>query len=197
MTMNRSPSQSSGQPKKSSAEKSLTKTLPCGRPAPAKTRSHQSDFEAFWKEKLEQYLTTKELNQSDSRNKLIEIVLERTGHFTVQELIRWVSEKHPKIGVATIYRNIPVLVDAGFLKETLTNETGQMYYEVAGDDHHDHIVCMDCNEIFEFNDEGIEDAQDRVSKDLGFQPVKHRHVIFAACGYREKNAKRKTARQLA
>jgi Fur family transcriptional regulator, ferric uptake regulator len=164
------------------------KMLPCGRSAPRKARAHPSTFESSWREKLERYLTTKALNQSESRNKLIEIVIQLTGHFTVQELIRWVSEKYPKIGVATVYRNIPILVDAGFLKETLTNDTGQTYYEVAGDDHHDHIVCMDCNEIFEFNDEEIEKAQEQVSKDLGFQPVKHRHVIFAACKYRKKKS---------
>ena len=170
----------------STAPPSSTKSFPCGRPAPKKTgRPRNESSRKPWKERLEHYFASKELNQSEARNKLIELVLQQTGHFTVQELIKRVSERYPQIGAATVYRNIPILIDAGVLKETLTDDSGQKFYEIAGGEHHDHIVCVDCNRIFEFHDDRIERAQDQVSVGLNFNPVKHRHVIFAACGYRK------------
>ena len=115
------------------------------------------------------------------------LILEQSEHFTIQDFIKKVSEKYPAIGAATVYRNIPVLVEAGVLKETLTDNSGQKVYELADDEHHDHIVCLDCSHIFEFHDDSIEAAQDRVSLGLRFAPVNHRHVIFAKCQYKKKS----------
>jgi Fur family ferric uptake transcriptional regulator len=173
--------------------KSLSTRYPCGRPGPdsakRKTKAKKPARE-LWKDKLKRYFAEKALKQSDARNKLIELVLSETEHFTAQDLIRRVSERHPQIGAATVYRNIPVLLDAGIIEETLTDKAGQKLYEVAssgdGDEHHDHIVCIDCNEIFEFHNDQIERAQEQLTATLKFAPVKHRHVIFAHCGYLKK-----------
>ena len=170
------------------------KTLPCGRAAPSKPKGQKVPFglpkQKSWQNKLDSYLASNELNQSESRNKLMALLLEQTEHFTIQEFIKKVSEKHPAIGTATVYRNIPILVEVGVLKETLTDNSGQKVYELADDDHHDHIVCLDCNHIFEFHDNGIEAAQDRVSQGLRFAPVKHRHVIFAKCEYQPRKKRK-------
>jgi Fur family ferric uptake transcriptional regulator len=63
---------------------------------------------------------------------------------------------------------------------------GQVFYELCemeSDEHHDHIVCMDCRRIFEFHDEGIEARQAQISKEMGFVAEKHTHVIYAKCQY--------------
>ncbi len=163
-------------------------TPKCGRPMPRPTKmsvSHK-DSQDELKDQLDRYISENELNQSESRNKLIEVVLGISGHFTAQDLIRIVSDVHPQIGTATVYRNLPLLLGAGLIKETLTDDSGLKIYELASRDHHDHLICLDCNQIFEFHDESIERAQDRISKKLGFKPVRHKHVIFAHCEYKKK-----------
>jgi Fur family ferric uptake transcriptional regulator len=164
----------------------MTKSLPCGRPIPKKPETSRASANQSWKTKLEAYLAENGLNQSEARNNLVELVLQQTEHFTVQELIKRLGEKFPQIGAATVYRNVPILVDVGVLKETLTDDSGQKFYEVAGDDHHDHIVCIDCHRIFEFHDERIERAQDQAAEAMSFHPVKHRHVVYASCAFRKK-----------
>lgn len=164
--------------------------LPCGRPIPPSVpKSNRETSQIPLKESLERYFASKEFKQSESRNKLIDVVLQQTEHFTITELVKRVNKKHPQIGAATIYRNIPILLDAEILRETLTDDRGQKYYEVNHDEHHDHIVCLDCNRIFEFHDVGIEKAQDRIGVEMNFTAVKHKHVIFANCGFKRRKQK--------
>ena len=154
--------------------------LNCGRPAQGLHRESAID----WQDRLNQFLAAQELNQSESRNRILEVILKEPGHFSTQQLVQKVAETYPAIGPATVYRNIPVLVESGILTETLTTGDGQKVFEVSSDGHHDHIVCLDCHQIFEFHNEAIETAQDKVTDRLRFKPVRHRHVIYAHCEFK-------------
>lgn len=159
--------------------------LPCGRPVPPKASTQTEALsKSSWKERLDRYLRQKNLKQSASRLQIIERILSQTGHFTVPELVRKVQDAQPGIGAATVYRNIPLLCEIGILRETLTDESGQKIYEIGEEGHHDHIVCLDCREIFEFHDDAIEVAQERVASKMRFLPAHHRHVLYAHCGYK-------------
>lgn len=107
------------------------------------------------------------------------------GHFTVQDIARDIQEDAPGIGAATIYRNIKTLVEAGIVRETLVDQDGQMVYEVLDDDHHDHIVCLDCHQIFEFHEEDIEHTQRKIADKMNFTEASHRHVVYAHCNYKK------------
>ena len=157
--------------------------MACGRPKPNPPSTKRADLGLAWQARLEAYLTANQLNRSESRNKLLEVLLEEREHFTVPRLVHKVSQKHPEIGAATIYRNLPVLLGAGILRETFTDEEGQKVYEASEEEHHDHIVCLDCQAVFEFHDEGIESAQEKITNQLKFSAVNHRHVIYARCAY--------------
>jgi len=115
------------------------------------------------------------------------LILSHTGHMSSQDLVTRVQAEHPGIGVATVYRNIKVLCDAKILKESLTLESGVTVYELYEDAHHDHIVCLDCGEIFEFHNEVIEATQQTVAQNLEMIPVNHKHVIYARCARIHRN----------
>jgi len=156
--------------------------LPCGRETPTKhiEKSSENDI-AGWKSKLEAYLSENKLKQSDSRNRILEVLLSELEHFNVQELCDLVRKRFPDIGPATVYRNLPLFCEVGLIQETFVDSKGQKIYETVGGGHHDHIVCLDCNSIFEFHDEQIESAQNKVTDTFRFEPVGHRHVIYAHC----------------
>jgi Fur family ferric uptake transcriptional regulator len=115
-----------------------------------------------------------------------ELIFTKKSHFEVQTLIKEVQAKHPEIGPATVYRSVNTLCEAGLLHESLQTHDGVTLYEAHEDEHHDHIVCTDCGEIFEFHDESIEDAQNKAIKKMGFVPAKHKHVIYAKCSLLKK-----------
>lgn len=149
--------------------------LPCGRHSP-KTQTL-----AQWQERLKRYLVDHQLKSSEQRWMIANWILESQEHFSAQDLVRKVQEQDPNIGAATVYRNIKVLCDAGVLQETLSDASGRVVFEPASDLHHDHLVCLDCEAIFEFHSDEIETAQTKIAAELEFEPTRHRHVLFARC----------------
>jgi Fur family ferric uptake transcriptional regulator len=163
------------------------KLLPCGR-APfthGHARVDRAQLEALHK-KLRDYLAAEGLKYSEQRWKIAELILSSDGHLDAQSVVDRVKAKHPDIGAATVYRNLKVLCDARILKESLTDPaTGRVIYELYEGEHHDHIVCTDCGEIFEFHSDKIEVLQSAVAREMDFVEVRHRHVIYAKCAYRK------------
>jgi Fur family ferric uptake transcriptional regulator len=163
--------------------KNSKKPLPCGRIRPSHTPHVGGKDEQLrlLQERLDGYTKGKGLNSSASRNHILEIIAEQGAHFSPTQLIQKVSLRFPNVGPATVYRNLTLFIEAGVLRQTLTASSGETLYEVETEEHHDHIVCLDCNEIFEFHDESIEKSQDRVASSMKFKPENHWHVIYARC----------------
>lgn len=161
--------------------------LPCGRTVPKKKLLNYNSFE-LWQAHLQKYLAQKGLKHSEQRIKIFNHVLDFERHFTTTELAQVVQKTDPDIGSATVYRTIALLLDAGLLRETLMDEAGQSYFELASEAHHDHIVCLDCQHIFEFHDEQIEHLQEQAAQKMNFRPIQHRHVVYARCQLKAKLA---------
>lgn len=134
-------------------------------------------------EKLDGFVTQKNLNRSEVRAKILETIVFDAQHFRAQDLLEPLFKRYPSVGKATLYRTLPILVESGILQEGPTDLEGQKLYELAGDAHHDHIVCLDCNGIYEFHDDAIEKKQAHISHELGFTAQSHRHVIYASCDF--------------
>lgn len=166
----------------------MPRTFPCGRPRTTakKAKPLSAGAEADLRKKLERYQSAKKLNRSQTRLHILHVIAQQADHFTGPELVQKVRKAYPEIGSATVYRNLPVLLDAGVMRESLTDRAGQAVYEIQRPDHHDHVVCLDCRAILEFHEVGIESLQDKVLQRLGFREVHHSHVVYAHCEYRKK-----------
>lgn len=160
--------------------------LECGRRVPSVDRRSLSASEMDSRqERLRRYLEENHLKYSEPRWIIATVVLSEHRHMTAQEIVRLVEERHPDIGSATVYRNIKTLCDAKILRETLFDSSGRVLYEPFDEDHHDHVVCLDCGHIFEFHSEQIETEQSRVLSEMRFSQVGHRHVIYTKCDFLE------------
>lgn len=163
--------------------------LPCGRkllpPPPPPTAAKLEQ----WKQQLRDYLTAQSLKYTEQRWSIAEQILTATGHLDAQGIVAHVKKTYPNIGVATVYRNIKVLCDAGILQESHQNRQGVILYELLHETHHDHITCLDCGEIFEFENSEIEQLQVQVAQNMDFIIAGHRHVIHAHCAYLKDSAK--------
>lgn len=153
--------------------------LPCGRSRPK--HDHHELSESDWRARLERYISDTGLRRSDQRFQIAECILHAGGHLSAQEIIERVRKEYPEIGPATVYRNLKVLCDAGVLTETVLNTESHVVYEVSANAHHDHIVCLDCDEIFEFHEPKIETLQAKLCEASEFQLTGHRHVLYAHC----------------
>lgn len=167
-----------------SKNKDLGQNLPCGRFIEKQLLTPTEEQLEIWKRQLKRYLVSHQLKYTEQRWKIAELILSTGGHMDAQALVDQVRKKHSKIGSATVYRNIKVLCDARILRESLVDSNGRILYELFDSRHHDHIVCMDCGEIFEFHDQKIESLQSATLEKMNFQEVSHSHVVYAHCKFK-------------
>lgn len=101
-------------------------------------------------------------------------------HMTADDVYRIILEENMNVGVATVYRVLSQFEEAGILLRHHF-ESGKAVYELNRGNHHDHIVCLQCNKITEFVDEDIERIQERVAEKNGYQIVDHAMYIYGMC----------------
>lgn len=132
------------------------------------------------KERWRAYLDDRRLNTTVQREAIVEQFLKTPDHVSIDELLAKVRRRHHRVGYATVYRTLKLLVDSGLAIERQFGD-GQARYEVAGA-HHDHLICARCGHILEFEDEEIERLQEKIAQRLGgFTVIRHRHELYALC----------------
>jgi Fur family ferric uptake transcriptional regulator len=132
------------------------------------------------KERWRAYIQDRKLNTTAQREAIVEMFLRTRDHVSIDELLGKVRKRQPKVGYATVYRTLKLLVDSGLAVERQFGD-GQARYEVVGD-HHDHLICMKCGLILEFEDDEIERLQERIAERLGgFTVLRHRHELYGLC----------------
>ena len=128
---------------------------------------------------LGEYLEQNNLKHTKQREMILSILLEAKQHVTSDDLYQSVREKHPNIGYTTVYRTMKLLVDAGLATERHFDD-GITRYEIEHE-HHDHLVCVKCGRIQEFECEMIENTQNAIAKEYDFQVLRHRHELYGHC----------------
>lgn len=136
--------------------------------------------------RLARYIDREGLKHTRQRTLILEAFLGAGSHISVEEVLRAVQAGHPAIGAATVYRTLKLFVEAGLAHERNFGG-GQSRYEAAHDDeHHDHLICTDCQAIFEFEEPEIERRQTEVAARHGIRLRSHRHEIYGECVERER-----------
>lgn len=132
------------------------------------------------RERWRAYLVANSLNITTQREAIVDQFLRCQDHVSIDELLARVRKRHQRVGYATVYRTLKLLVESGLASERQFGD-GQARYEVAGD-HHDHLICTKCGLILEFEDDEIERLQERIAARLGdFAVIRHRHELYAQC----------------
>lgn len=117
---------------------------------------------------LENYIHTKGLRSTPQRNKILEIFLQHEAHVSAEELLQLVQRKYPDVSQATVFRAVKVFCAAG-LADKVQDEYGVVKYEHAyKHKKHGHLMCTSCGAIIEFDDPGLQDMQNRISKKQRF-----------------------------
>ena len=129
--------------------------------------------------RLVRYLGEHGLKQTRQREAILDVFLSTGGHLTSEELLQAVRELHSNIGYTTVYRTMKVLSDAGLASERHFDD-GMTRYEIEHE-HHDHLVCLKCGKIIEFECEAIEASQDEIAERHDFRILRHRHELYGHC----------------
>jgi Fur family ferric uptake transcriptional regulator len=67
---------------------------------------------------------------------------------SAQEIHDLLGRRGDPVGLATVYRTLQRLADAGEV-DVLRTEDGEAIYRRCSETHHHHLVCRSCGEIFD------------------------------------------------
>jgi Fur family transcriptional regulator, ferric uptake regulator len=134
------------------------------------------------RERIYEFLAGKGLRKTSQRDAIIEAAFSTTDHYTAEELLTMSRKLEPSVSRATVYRTLPLLVESGLLREM---DFGKDYkfYDPNYIEHpsHNHLICVDCSKIVEFEDRNIETLENCITKRLGFSPANKIVRIEATC----------------
>ena len=128
---------------------------------------------------LARYLEDHSLKHTKQRDAILDAFLDATGHITSDDVYQSVRVEHPTIGHTTVYRTLKLLCEAGLATERHF-EDGVARYEIEHE-HHDHLVCLRCGKIVEFECQMIENSQNEIAERYGFRLLRHRHELYGHC----------------
>jgi Fur family ferric uptake transcriptional regulator len=136
--------------------------------------------------RVERLLARRGLRHSRQRGRVIAALAAAEGHLTAEELAARARREVPRVGLATVYRTLRLLVRCGCCRE-LKLEDGSARFELIREgEHHDHLVCLWCGAIIEVADAEIERLQERLCRRHGFAARRHHLAIYGRCrGCRE------------
>lgn len=103
-----------------------------------------------------------------------------TRHLSAEDVYRMLIADNVEIGLATVYRVLTQFEQAGLLIRHHF-ETGKAVFELNQGEHHDHLVCVNCNRVEEFYDPEIEKRQEKIAKQYGFQIQDHEMYLYGIC----------------
>jgi Fur family ferric uptake transcriptional regulator len=156
-------------------------------PAPARDErtsgTHSAaprDLEHF-RALLHAHMVKKGLRNTDQRRLIVETFFRVPNHVSIEELLSEVRGKDPRVGYATVYRTLKLLTECGVAFERRFGD-GLARYELADEaSHHDHLICVECGAIVEFEEPSVEALQEAVAKKHGYLLRSHRHELYGVC----------------
>jgi Fur family ferric uptake transcriptional regulator len=113
------------------------------------------------------------------RQLILDAIRVAGGHVTPNEIFRRVSAKAPAVNRTTVYRNLDFLCDMRLVVAVQIG--GQMYYELAGEEPHHHLVCRTCDQVDEIGHRVVKELFDRIARDQSFFIDMDHLALFGQC----------------
>lgn len=132
-------------------------------------------------------LRTNGLKVTNQRIAILEVLSDRPGeHLTAEEIYDYVKKDYPDIGLATVYRTIQLLSELHLI-DKLNLGDGYVRYEIGSrsqeehSHHHHHLICLECGNIYAFQDDLLENLEERIKETLGFEVADHEVKLYGRC----------------
>jgi Fur family ferric uptake transcriptional regulator len=98
-------------------------------------------------------------------------------HMSAEDVYKHLMDSEDSVGLATVYRVLTQFEAAGIVSRHNFDD-GHSVYELASDEHHDHMVDVDSGQVTEFINEAIEALQQQIAREHGFELVDHELVLY-------------------
>ncbi len=117
------------------------------------------------------------MKMTEQRRVIARVLSLADDHPDVEEVHRRAADLDPRISIATVYRTVRLWEEANILERHDFGD-GRSRYEEVTDDHHDHLIDMKSGRVVEFQNEEIEELQDKIARAHGMKLVGHRLELY-------------------
>lgn len=151
------------------------------------------------REQIRGFLASKGLRKTTQRDAIVEAAFSTDRHYSADELLEMARGIELTVSRATVYRTLSILVESGLLREVELGRGRKVYDPNFVDHpHHNHLICIDCQTILEFEDPNMELLENCITRRMGFTPANKQVRIEARCDeLRLKGACRRSGREIA
>ena len=128
------------------------------------------------------YLREQGLPITQQREAVAQVVFSSEGHLSVEEIEQRLRQGDERIGKATIYRTLDLLVKSKLVEEHDFGEGFKRYeHRLSRQPEHEHLICLECGSVTEFRSEEVKRVEARVLAEHGFTPTRHRLELYGLC----------------
>ena len=128
---------------------------------------------------LKKVLIREGLRYTQQRQIIWDEIRNSSKHRDAEEIYLIIKKKNKiKVSRATVYRTIDVLVKNNLVRKMELGDGRALYEHKFEEEHHDHMICVETGKITEFYNEKLEDLQEQIVKDQGYELVRHVHQLF-------------------
>lgn len=117
------------------------------------------------------------MKMTGQRRLIAKVISEANDHPDVEDLYSRAAKKDGNISIATVYRTVRLLEEAGIIEKHDFGD-GRTRYEVVQDKHHDHLIDVKSGQVIEFVNDEIEKLQEKIARDYGYRLVDHRLELY-------------------
>lgn len=126
----------------------------------------------------------KKMKESDiritpQRFAILEYLVESKSHPTADEIYKHLEERFPNMSVATVYNNLRLFTDIGFVTEMAYGDSSSRF-DFTSTKHY-HAICEECGKVEDVFYPGLDDVESATEQLTGFIINDHRLELYGIC----------------
>ena len=121
------------------------------------------------------------LRLTGARRVVADVVAERRGHFTAEDVLAASRDRGAAVGRATVFRSLELLTGLGLVERVDLPSGEHAYVACEPSVHHHHVVCSACGDSVEVGEPGLAALLGRIESSTGFRIESHRLELFGIC----------------